>query len=336
MWWRFVAAALPLALSTHLAAAEPAGPEFALSVARLPGAEKCASTAATALAVERLLGRPVFVAPAQASVVIEGSVAWSEPDGAFHAQLAISDAKGVLVGTRALTNGDQTCKDLDAALALAIALFIDPTASFSSQPDREAPPSPPPAPSHERALPVAASASRPERVVEVSGALGATLASGILPKTAPGGVAKLAASPDGTWFLTLDAALYAEEHASAVPGGSASFSLASATLALCPLTWRRGDFMVRPCGGFFAGVLAAHGVREGELSTRHRPLYAPTARLDLSFGFLRNAFVALSGGLVVEAERDSFDAAFDGQIRTIFRPSPIGGTLDLAIGVKAP
>jgi hypothetical protein len=343
MWWRFVAAALPLALSTHAAAAEPAAPQFALSVVRLPGAERCASTASTALAVERLLGRPAFVAPAGASVSIEGSVAWSESDAAFYARVAISDAKGVLLGTRELTNRDPTCKDLDTALALALALFIDPTAALSSEPAKEPAPAPPPDLRHDALTapaPVTSAASpsaaSPRDHVVVTGALGVTLASGLLPDAAPGGVAKLAASPDDKWFVSLDAALFAEERASARASGAASFSLASATLAVCPTSWRRGRFAVRPCIGFLAGMVAAHGVRDGELSTRHRPLYAPTARLDLSLRFLRNAFFALSPTLVVPTERDSFDAAFDGQVTTIFRPSAIGGTLDLSIGVKAP
>ncbi len=73
--------------------------------------------------VERRLSRPALGAPAETDVAIEGFIE-KTPEGTFHAVVTIADARGKLLGKRELERPE--CSDIDAALALAVALMIDP------------------------------------------------------------------------------------------------------------------------------------------------------------------------------------------------------------------
>jgi hypothetical protein len=104
-----------------------------LSWVRAPGAEACISTQALAREVERHIG-PVFVPPADAELSIEGLVARQlEPQG-FIVRIAVSDERGLLLGSRELRAGGPDCRVLDAATALIIALAIDREAAFAALP----------------------------------------------------------------------------------------------------------------------------------------------------------------------------------------------------------
>ena len=189
--------------STLRAQAPPSvGPSF--SWVRLPGAESCIAQAELAANVEARIGRPVFVRPSGALVLIEGRIA---PDAAgFEAVIAVSDPDGRLYGERELALAGADCRALDDMVALVIAVTLRGSASgiplpqevsaqlealFGDEPSTldpsTLPASPPAAVSSEpgRDQPVRASAATPtQRERPVLGAgfdAGMTVATGLQP-----------------------------------------------------------------------------------------------------------------------------------------------------------
>lgn len=94
-----------------------------LNWVRLPGAESCIAAVELAQLVETRLGRPVFVQPSDAIVLIEGRVEPAVPLG-FAAVIRVSDPDGTLYGSRDLTLPDADCRKLDEVLALIIAVTV--------------------------------------------------------------------------------------------------------------------------------------------------------------------------------------------------------------------
>src|SRR5262249_15622690 len=94
-----------------------------LSWVRLPGAEACIAQAELAAKIEARVGRPVFVRPADAIVLVEGRVAASA-GGGFDAVIALSDRDGHGFGERALHLPDADCRKLDDVAALVITVIL--------------------------------------------------------------------------------------------------------------------------------------------------------------------------------------------------------------------
>src|SRR5580692_3933573 len=133
-------AAAALGLAAALAApgtaraADPGPRSSSLSWVRLAGAEACVGLRDVARAVEKRLGRPVFVAPTRADVAVEGRIERARPSGGWRAVITVSDERGAVRGTRELRTDAADCRALDDSIALALALMIDPDASLSAQP----------------------------------------------------------------------------------------------------------------------------------------------------------------------------------------------------------
>src|SRR4051794_29209242 len=94
-----------------------------LSWTRLPGAEECVATRELARAVERKLGRSVFVSAADAELAVEGRVERAAPRG-WRATIVVTRADGVTVGRRELHVAGGKCALLDESLVLVVALMI--------------------------------------------------------------------------------------------------------------------------------------------------------------------------------------------------------------------
>lgn len=90
---------------------------------RLPGAEACIAQAELAAKIEARAGRPLFVRPADAIVLIEGRVAPSA-SGGFDSVIALSDRDGHGFGERALHLPDADCRKLDDVVGLVITVIL--------------------------------------------------------------------------------------------------------------------------------------------------------------------------------------------------------------------
>jgi hypothetical protein len=93
-----------------------------LNWVRDAGAEECIASHELAQSIERALG-PIFVPPSDATFLIEGRVS---RDSGWHVRIAVSDRDGRLSGQRELRSASETCRALDAKIALVIELAIDP------------------------------------------------------------------------------------------------------------------------------------------------------------------------------------------------------------------
>jgi hypothetical protein len=106
------------------------GPAPALSWVRGEGAESCITSVELAKKVESVLGGPVFVSASEAELVIEGYVN-PKKGGGFEARLMVIDASGRWLGSRDLSIGLLDCSALDEALALVIAVTINPESGLA-------------------------------------------------------------------------------------------------------------------------------------------------------------------------------------------------------------
>jgi len=117
----------------------------ALNWVRATGSEACIDAPTLARRVEERLGRSVFPAPAQASLIVEGSVAPTEQG--FAATLRIFDQEGKSLGSRELSSAGTDCKELSETVVLVLAVMVDPDGALAAIPKSADPPKPtPPAP----------------------------------------------------------------------------------------------------------------------------------------------------------------------------------------------
>lgn len=106
--------------STH--ASQSAPPTARLSLVRAVGAESCADDRAIIAEVRARLGRDAVVVSADRSI----EVFVDRDRGRWRASLVLREAPDRPPARRELTSADPTCAELDAAIALAVALVIDP------------------------------------------------------------------------------------------------------------------------------------------------------------------------------------------------------------------
>ncbi len=128
MQWGRLAITLVGLSSAAAAHAEPmANDGTRLSFVRAENASACSSTPVLEREIVRRMGRDPFAGrPRQ---WIEGFVA--QQGGYFEVQLFERDASGNTLGIRRLRETSADCHQLDAAIVLAIALIIDPTAQLA-------------------------------------------------------------------------------------------------------------------------------------------------------------------------------------------------------------
>ena len=122
------ALALLLCGATTLPASAQDHPLVRLSWVRGEGADACIDADVLLADVTRRLGRNPFGEPAVQR--LEGVVVYEATPPRFVARLYERDAAGALVGARVLLSEDASCRALDAALGLAVALAIDPDAAL--------------------------------------------------------------------------------------------------------------------------------------------------------------------------------------------------------------
>ncbi len=136
-----IAAALTIALAAPFAIAD--APPTKLVYSRGAGAEACPEEAALRADVGARLGHDPFVDPADrtltARIVKEGVL--------LRGSIELRDAAGAITGTRTLESKQLDCKELSAAMSLAIALALDPIAATTPKPSAAPSPSPSPSPS---------------------------------------------------------------------------------------------------------------------------------------------------------------------------------------------
>jgi hypothetical protein len=310
------------------------GAHFSLNWSRVRGAETCISAPDLARAVEVRLGRHVFVAPAETEVALEGYVGPGTDDGLFHAVVSLSDSTGGHAGTRELTSPTEHCRDLDAALVLAIALLIDPNASFDA-PRAPAPPSAPPAPAVPEPAPAKAPAPAPaysERPARFAVAAGPEIAFGTLPSTSVGAFARGYWKPSGFWLTSAGIHFLPDSTEAVDERTRVAFSAFSVEADLCPLSGWQSRFFFSLCGGVNAGVLNVNGNGREGLIVHHRLLLDAAARAGVSVAVSSTVGITLGSALEVALRRDSFVyLSQDDAHRPLFEPAVVHGVVDAGL-----
>ncbi len=342
-----VAAAI-LAAARPACAADPAPRTSSLAWVRLPGAEACIGAHALAQAVERRLGRPVFVSAAQAGLSIEGRIErTAQPEG-FRAVITLSDEQGAPLGTREIRREAARCDALDDEIALVVALLIDPEAALAPPP--AAPPAPPPpAPPPVQAIvpvppaPPACPAPPPEpppappsRPWHGGIEVGAVGEIGLLPSAGVGVDLRLHVTPPGWPVLEIGAAIFASQRV-ASGGLGADFRLSFVSIAVCPLTADRWGFSFSACAGVDVGAIRGGGFGFDISLEQEGIVVDPRAGGTVWRRLVGPLRAALDADLVVPVVRDQFYyAAVGGTKLDVFRMSAVAGSVDLAIGVEFP
>lgn len=237
-------------------------PSFELGWVRGPGAELCPAESDMAERVVARLGRNPFAA--RASHAIEASV--SRAGDRFTALIVVRDAAGSAVGSRELALEASDCAAVADAVALAIALVIDPDAALGPQtppaPALAAPASPEPAaplpcPPARACAPCRECPPPPPAPAESEASLALVarggVAFGALPAAAPGGGLRGTAGGERIRGMA-SVWLFPEQRAA---DARFSFGLAYAELGACAVIAREGTLALGACGGVSAGTIHA-------------------------------------------------------------------------------
>lgn len=286
---------------------------------RLEGAEGCPGARALAEAVERVLGRTIFVPPTQAEAVIEGR-AERRLAGGYRAIVSMTRPDGSVVGIRELETPSASCAELAEPLALSIAIMIDPDASAPR------PPSPPPAPPPR---------GEPWRWGVQAGP---TIGLGQVPGAGVGAQIVAQIEAPHFWPVEVRAALNVGSRDAEGPAGSLRLGLAYAGVALCPLHHApTPSLSLYGCLGPRFGASHAEGRELDEPRRRERP-YGEVAAGARALARVGGPFVGSLGlGLGVPLWRDRYTAVGqDGVRSTLFQTSAVVLGADLGLGFFFP
>jgi len=237
-------AAVSLLASLYAASAEGT---VRLDIVRGDGADTCADGARVQREVIRRLGQDPFAHDPERfieAVLSRGDREWS-------ARVRIRDAAGALLGVRSLTSDAPTCEALTEALALSLALVIDPAAATPPPPPPPAPPAPPPAVAA-AACPPRAPQHAARRGVVVVG-LRAVGSWGVVPEASPGAALRAEVSLSRRWRARIEGRWLSEASTGPNAGWRIGVTSAHAGLCVAPALGRSLSFDV--CAGLGVGAM---------------------------------------------------------------------------------
>ncbi|WP_394829408.1 hypothetical protein [Pendulispora albinea] len=255
-------------------------------------------------------------------------------------RLEIRDSDGGR--SRRVVEGDN-CSEVASALALMVAIAVDPTVTMKplAAPEQAPAPAPvmsePPAPAK---VPPPVMPARPRkpppppkrRVFTAALAAEGALAAGVAPGVLWGAgltatwTAPLAPEPSVRFAVT-----YLTGASTNVEDAGAGFSRLAITLDGCAVRARFGPVSLFPCARLTAGALRAEGEHIARATREVRPWVAvgpsPRARWNVH----RGLFVELGAAVMIPLKRDRFFFQPDA---TIYRAAPVGLEADFSIGAE--
>jgi hypothetical protein len=300
-----------------------------LEWSRGPGAESCVSADDAAREVERLLGRPVFAAAADAERRLVVSIErTSEPHG-YRAHMTLVAASGVTLGSREITIEALSCESATEAFSLALAIIVD----LPRTPEESAPP-PAPSPSEarpERApAPSPASRQPPGRVQAGLGLAGAIEAN---TRVSPGGHLVVLLEPMRFLPVLTGVLSTVRPHDFASRRAWLSSTRIEATLCLPP--WSTRAFALFACLGPEATIHVGWGTGFGDDRSGVSATFGGIARAYGTYAL--SSHVQLFATIAVAATPQTLEVAFtdqDGARRTAFETSSVIPALSLGIAFE--
>lgn len=347
---------LRLALAISLALAQSSRTELAtaqtktaLSWVREQGAEACIGPAELGRRVEQLVG-PVLAAAPEGQISIEGAI--KRAGSGFAANVAVSDARGRLLGRRELRSSDPNCRALDDQLAFIIAVAIDPNAALAELPGELSADEKPEAqllseldahPPQPAALPARTKArTPPDARVSDAGAstpparfsamLGAGGSLGMLPRAS----ADLAADfglRTGVFSHHVRGRLSFGQGQTLQPGKSVALDALEAALASCLDLLAVAGFQLAPCAGV-AGANLSAAPRGFAGATRARWLVGPLLSARVGRPLPEPLAVVFELGAQSLWPRTRFEYELSGKPQLIRRLPAIEGFLTLGLELR--
>lgn len=297
-----------------------------LSWIRLEGAAGCVATRDLARDVEQRLGRSVFVSASKADVSVEGHIAPQE--AGWRAEITIRDAHGALLGTRELVRDSGACSEMREALALIIAVMIDPDAKLidhpapAQRPRAEPPQEPRPAPVGWR--------------IDAAGSGAGSL--GLLPNLGVGATASLIAQPPRVPIALEGSGTFWFDNAAHVATGDITFSLLTLSGGLCPLVFNSNRVRAYGCAAGYIGVIRARSTGFTVPKPDESRIFLAGA-LEARFSVRLFGPFAVRAGLamLVPMIRDKFTYLNVNTQETVaFQMSPVAAIGDVGLGVVFP
>jgi len=235
-----------------------------------------------------------------------------------------------------------TCKEVAQALALVVALYLDPDATTATE-SPPPPPTPEPPPRRVEPKDVAPSPPSPSPppaaapAIAIGAGAGAGVAAGIGPSVAPlvralgemtiegRAIARAMSWARPSARLSIDVATTSAD----VTAGSQRYVLVAGSLRLCPVDVAVGRGVhAGPCAALQAGVL--RGTSEGVPNARdqRRAWVSPLATVHTSLVVAERLSVELEVGLALPLVRTRY---FLGPNVTVHRTPAVAGTLSAAV-----
>lgn len=323
--------------STTALAEEPRTATLAWT--RGEGATTCADVRMVARAVETRLSREVFVSPARAELLVDGTV--SRNGDHWHVSVAMSDASGAALGTREFDEAQASCDGVTNSIALVLSLMIDPEAEVlvaaPAQADRppvaapavEAPPQAPPplsTPPRERMVP------REDNPFSFAG--GAVLGMGMFPRLGAGAAIRVGVDVPRFTRVDFEARLFPGMDINTSAAPSARLTQATGVLALCPLLASTRAIAVRGCAGVELGAIQSLGLRFNSNARQTDLVANALLRANLAVRLVGHLalHVGVTGGVALVRHsfvgQDSFDVSSE-----LYKTGLFFGSAEVLLGL---
>jgi hypothetical protein len=325
------------AVSRQAGAASPEAGEssrFRLMYEATP--DSCPNAPAFLGAIRARTERPRLASPGEEAPTIAVSIT-GKPDRVL-GRLEIHELDGA---RQERTVEGRSCPEVAKALALVVALYLDPDAVSGPEPpapSQPAPTAPSTAPqTTARAEPPPPALPRPERGLRLGVGASAGALGGLGPSLASlaGLFLDVAAATTHlpSWFRPSARMVLAVATTGAEVGfGTQRYALVAGGLRICPVGVPLPERLrVAPCAGLLAGV--HRGTISGipNSQAQNEPWVTPATTLALGWEVSRLITLELEGGALWPLVRTRFFLAPD---LTLFRAPPVAGTAQFAVLVR--
>ena len=197
--------------------------------------------------------------------------------------------------------------------------------------DKPIPAPPPPVESPAPPPPLSLSTTRPEFGAQLAGQTIFGPAPGVMPGVAIYGMAAL--DREGPWAPALFVGVTRVWRSNfSEPGGTASFTLAAASLDACPLRLRWARVDARPCASGLLGRMASSGTNTDDPSGETRRFAAAGAAVITAVKLSGPVYLSIRVGVDWTLTRDWYE--FGGAI--FHRAAPVTTSASLGLGARWP
>jgi len=318
--------AMAVASATPLAAAQTSTAGAGLVVARAEGSQDCPDAAALAEQVRRIAGAKVISAElAEAPFETWVQVTITRNFSGYGALISTSGARH---GSRTLEDVGPTCASLADAIAVTLAIILDPHANGPVPKKSECAPVP--------AQPTESKLEPPTKPLHsqsffLDANAGATV--NVLDHAVPFLAGDVGFRLTPAWSLSLGGG-YVFSDTTASPGGEVELSLAYADLGACGRGFGRSDDVhLDWCLAAMLGSLRGSGRGYAAGFSRSAFWLAAAVGPQVSFPFTPSLSCVLTGEAVLPLSRNGFEVEYGGAKNLAFRPG--GVSLLVSLGVRA-